>query len=63
MRFIIGFLKKFPPVVRSRQSWKKLKSKAVNWKAVEQTVKVDPSATALEDITPGTRVVAFQPCF
>jgi len=50
-----GFLKKFPPVVRSRHSWRKLKSKGVNWKEVEKSVKVDPSATALENITPGTR--------
>ena len=50
-----GFLKKFPPVVRNRQPWKKLKSKEVNWKAVEQMVKVDTSASAVANITPGTR--------
>ena len=54
-----GFLKKFPPVVRNRQPWKKLKSKAVDWNAVEKAVKVDTSATAVENITPGTRYAAF----
>ena len=52
---LAGFLKKFPPVVRHRHPWKKLKCKKVDWKSVDQMVRVDKSAAAVENITPGTR--------